>query len=370
MLSHSVLARAVRIGGVFLLFPALACSRAADLPVRARPAAALVPGATWERLANPGDLGWDSGRLSSARRLSEANSGTSAVAIVWRGLVVDQWGDVDARWTVRSIRKSLLSALLAEPVLDGRLPWTATLSDLGIDDRTPLTAEEKEATVGDLLASRSGVYIPAARENAGHRRRRPPRGSHPHGSFFYYNNWDFNVLGELYRDRVSNDVGGDFARRVAGPIGMQDYRASDFEWRPERISAHPAYDFEMSARDLARYGLLWLRRGLWGDRQVIPAEWIAQSTAAVTLETGMGAGYGRLWWVQPPGRSKAVPEGYFFAEGGSCLWVVPSRDLVVVHHQKSNLGLLRSRLGLLPDEEKVREMFDRIAEAAPKSRLP
>ena len=81
----------------------------------------------------------------------------------------------------------------------------------------------------------------------------------------------------------------------------------------------------------------------------------------------MDRSLGVLWWVQPPGKSKLVPEGYFFAEGGSYLWVVPSRQLVIVHHRKSNLVVLRSKLGLLPDEEKVWEIFQKIVEAAPRA---
>lgn len=327
----------------------------------------LVPGPRWERLADPAAAGWDTAKLAHARRIWEDNSGTSAVVIAWKGVIVEQWGDTTAKWTGRSIRKSLLSGLWAEPVETGTIRLDATLAELGINDRTPLSPEEKQATFADLLASRSGVYIPAARENSGHRKRRPERGSHKPGTFFYYNNWDFNVLGVLYRDHVHADIGGDFARRIAGPIGMEDFVASDFEWRPEKVSPHPAYDFEISTRDLARYGLLWLRRGRWGERQLIPARWVQDSTTAVTPETWAGAGYGRLWWVQPPGVSKLVPEGYFFAEGGSYLWVVPSRQLVIVHHRRSNMVVLRSKLGLLPEEEKVWEIFAKVVEAAPRT---
>ncbi len=361
--------RCRRLG--FMVAPALllwTCSASGgELPLVAGAVAPdHVPGQSWERLADPGASGWDVAGLARARALWESNSGTSAVVVVHRGLVVDQWGDVTAKRTGRSIRKSLMSSLLGAAVADGKLRLDATLAELGIDDRTPLTAEEKSATVSDLLASRSGVYIPAARENSGHRKRRPERGSHPPGSFYYYNNWDFNVLGVIYRDRVAPGVGGEFARRIAAPIGMEDYRPSDFEWRPEEISPHPAYDFELSARDFARYGLLWLRGGRWGDRQLVDADWIARSTTAVTPETWAGAGYGWLWWVQPPGKSELVPEGYFYAEGGSYLWVVPSRDLVIVHLNKSSPILVRSKLGLLPNEETIWEIFAALVKAAPK----
>jgi hypothetical protein len=62
---------------------------------------------------------------------------------------------------------------------------------LNIDDIPPsLTKEEKKATVSDLLKSRSGVYHEAAAESRDMVGMRPVRGSHPPGSFYYYNNWE------------------------------------------------------------------------------------------------------------------------------------------------------------------------------------
>jgi CubicO group peptidase (beta-lactamase class C family) len=351
----------------FLSLLSLAACTAADSP-RPRldqpPAAGHVPGEHWETV-DPIAAGWRAAELDRARELWEGNSGTSSVVVVHRGVVVAEWGDVAERRTVRSIRKSLMSSLLGGAVASGRLRLDATVAELGIDDRTPLTAEEKAATLEHLLASRSGVYIPAARENSGHRRRRPPRGSQPPGTLFYYNNWDFNVLGTIYQRHVAEDVAGAFAEQIAGPIGMEDFRRDDFEWRPEDVSPIPAYDFELSARDLARYGLLWARGGRWGERQVVDPSWVERSTRPVTPETFAGSAYGWLWWVRPPGSDAAVPEGFFYAEGGSHVWVVPSRDLVVVHHNRSDFIVLRLKLGWLPDEERSWEVFRAIVAAAP-----
>jgi CubicO group peptidase (beta-lactamase class C family) len=75
-----------------------------------------------------------------------------------------------------------------------------TLAELGIDDEPPvLTSVERQATILDLLRARSGVYHDAARETPAMRSRRPLRGSHAPGSLFYYNNWDFNVLGAVFQ---------------------------------------------------------------------------------------------------------------------------------------------------------------------------
>lgn len=326
---------------------------------------AAVPGHRWSRLADPAAAGWRVEGLRAAEALWKANSGTSSVMVVHRGLVVAQWGDVAAPRDTRSIRKSLLSALWAEPVLSGKVPLAATVGELGIDDRPSLTESERGARLEDLLGSRSGVYLPAARETSANRRRRPERGSQAPGVSFHYNNWDFNVLGVLYRDKVSADVGGAFEKAVAAPIGMQDFAAEHFEWRPEKVSPHPAYAFRMSARDLARYGLLWARAGRWGDHQVIDRHWIELSTGAVTDTTRTGAGYGWLWWVMPPGRSKIAPEGYFYADGAGFLWVLPQRDLVIVHLNQTNAIVVRSWLKQLPDEDVVWKILAELIAAAP-----
>ena len=73
------------------------------------------------------------------------------------------------------------------------------MGSLGIDDNAPsLSPTEKTATVADLLKARSGVYHAALYETPGMARLRPARGSHPPGTFWYYNNWDFNALGTIY----------------------------------------------------------------------------------------------------------------------------------------------------------------------------
>jgi CubicO group peptidase (beta-lactamase class C family) len=87
------------------------------------------------------------------------------------------------------VRKSLLSALVGIGVAEGRIRLGETIGALGIDDRDPgLTETEKEATIRDLLMARSGIYHPAAYEAPDMKARRQQRGSHPPGSFWYYNN--------------------------------------------------------------------------------------------------------------------------------------------------------------------------------------
>ncbi len=139
--------------------------------------------------------GWDRERLLLASEYA-SKIGSSAVVVLHQGLLVMEWGLTAKRINSHSVRKSLLNALYGIAVERKLIDLSSTLEDLEIDDVEPsLTTLEKQATVADLLKSCSGVYHHAAYETFNAKKTRPARGSHQPGTFFYYNNWDFNALG-------------------------------------------------------------------------------------------------------------------------------------------------------------------------------
>jgi CubicO group peptidase (beta-lactamase class C family) len=105
---------------------------------------------------------------------------------------------------------------------------------------------------------------------------RPARHSHKPGTFWYYNNWDFNTLGTIYERAARSSIFDAFEREIARPIGMQDYQRTDGSYFTGAASVYPAYPFNMSARDLARFALLCLNKGRWQDWQIIPAAWVGR----------------------------------------------------------------------------------------------
>jgi CubicO group peptidase (beta-lactamase class C family) len=145
-------------------------------------AADRYPGVEWDRL-DPAQAEWSIAKLDAAQTLSR-DIGTSALVIVQHGAIVASWGDVTANILLNSARKSLLSALIGMAVERHQIALNATIGALGIDDSPPsLTDAEKQATVVDLLEARSGIYHGANYETPEMAARRPPRGSHPHGTF-------------------------------------------------------------------------------------------------------------------------------------------------------------------------------------------
>ena len=297
--------------------------------------APVYPGATWTRTPAPEQIGWLSEKLKDAKAYA-ATINTAALMIVVDGRVLDEWGEPAKRFNVHSIRKSFLSALYGIQVREGRIQLSRTLADLGVDDNGSLSRTEKGATVADLLKARSGIYHPALYETLEMAAGRPARGSYPPGTFWYYNNWDFNALGTIYEQAAKASIFEEFKSRIADPLEMEDFRIEDGSYVRGSESIHAAYPFRMTARDMARFGLLYLRGGQWRGRSVVPREWVEESTRSFS-EIGQSGGYGYLWWVAPNGGphfTSASFNGRVFSArgaGGHFIVVVPYLDLVVVH---------------------------------------
>jgi CubicO group peptidase (beta-lactamase class C family) len=299
------------------------------------------PDTSWQGVHTLEALGWSASKIEALKSLIDS-VGSAAFLIVTNGKVVAAWGDTSRTFLTHSIRKSFMSALIGIAVAEGKLDTSSTLGTLGIVERsTMLTSSELQARVVDLLRARSGVYLAAAGEVEAMREARPPRGSHPPGSFWYYNNWDFNVLGTVYRRATGDDIFQAIAERIAEPIAMQDYRPAEGQYYREEPSEHPGYIFRISARDLGRFGVLYLHRGRWRDQQLIPVSWVDASlrSYSVTGELGSRAtksGYGFMWWIQTRAREYpelGIPDGTFTASGngGQRLTVIPSIKTVVVN---------------------------------------
>lgn len=301
---------------------------------------------------------WDAVRLDQVEQLF-ADSGGAALMVVHRGQAVASLGDVATPYTAQSVRKGLVNALAGQMVGEGRIALDDTLADLGIDDDPPLTPQERTARFEDLLLSRSGIMHSALYEVGGWKRlrgelaeRKLREGGFSPGEYWIYNNWDFNAVGTVLERAGGASIGDLFAARVAVPIGMQDFRAAHVEYTTrdhlaerhfDNRSDHRAYVFNISTRDLARYGLLYLNCGAWNGEQVVPREWVLASLDGVPTAHGRPADesftgfgdYGYLWQIDRPSsrRYTRIPtrDPVYFATGsrGHLLMVAPYLDLVV-----------------------------------------
>ncbi len=297
------------------------------------------PGKSWEVVKKPEDLGYSSEKLAAAKAYADTIQ-TAAVMVIVGGRVLTQWGHVSEKYLTHSVRKSFLSGLYGKYVHDGTIDLDRNMASLGIDDDPPLTPQEKGATIRDCLKARSGVYHTAEAESEAMHNLKPERGRFRPGTFWIYNNWDFNVLGTIFEKLTGKKIFQAMNEDIAEAIGMEDFVPEDSRsFRTDR-SLHEAYMFVISARDCARYGHLFLREGLWGNKQVIPADWVRESTTYFSDASIYGGdGYGYMWWVakdhnrHPHFPQVKLKEGTYSARGagGQFIVVIPDRDMVVVH---------------------------------------
>jgi len=299
----------------------------------------VYPDEEWVVVDNPNEYGFDEAKLASAMEYAD-QIGSAAVMVVHDGNLVLEWGDTKTKYLTHSTRKSFASAAFGKYVANGTIDLDMTLAELGIDDYTPLTALEKTATIRQCLEARSGVYLSAVAESQARQDAKPARGTYSPGEYWLYNNWDFNVLGTIFEQLTGKTLFQAILEDVGQPIGVESFRAEDDRTYTNSRSRHAAYMFVISARDMARFGLLFERNGKWKDEQVIPKNWVEESTSYRSSAAIYGLdGYGYMWWVassedpNPNLPNADIPHGSFSARGygGHYIMVIPEYDLVVVN---------------------------------------
>ena len=310
------------------------------------------PGDCWMQFTNVEEAGFDPVKLEAARITWEGIP-SSAFLVIADGAVVAAWGDVGRRFMCHSVRKSFLSALYGIHWDRGEIELNKTLAELGIDDDPdPLLETEKQARILDLLKARSGVFHPAA--YAGRTDTRP-RGSEGPGCFFAYNNWDFNTSATILMQETGADIFEAFDRYFGQPLKMEDWRVSDGYYHYEREkSKYPAYPFRMSARDAARFGLLYARDGMWEENRILSEHWIKRSSALYSIDNKV-FGYGFYWWISLDPRFAKY--GMYSAQGvgNQMIAVLPKIDMVIVNRANTYEGENTPMLQLLSLIEKVLE---------------
>lgn len=299
--------------------------------------------------STPESQGFSTEKLENLQDHLES-SGSSAMMIIVDGEIILEWGEVNKKHLIHSMRKAMLNSLYGIAVARGQIDTSMTLRELRIDDIEPALSEiELDVRVADLLKSRSGIYHDAAAVSDGMRANQPERGTHLPGEHYYYNNWDFNVLGAILEQETGRSIYEMYLNEIAIPLGMFDYKGeycsidgevpgvempdTDGYYQYEKSqSQYPAYHFRMSARDLALYGQLYYNYGKWDNQQIISEEWIDISTKPYSMyDPKYGNAYGMLWYVRIPDENTVRNSFYHTGLGMHMLGVYPDSKLVFVH---------------------------------------
>ena len=302
----------------------------------------VFPGKSWE------DIPPTSLSLECRAQLNKARDhlhtlDTTALLAVKDGKVLFSYGSTSLVSILFSARKSILAMLYGKYIAEGTIDLEKNLADLGIDDLSGLLPTERQAKLRHLLTARSGVYHLAA--NSGDDlASAPPRGSQVPGTYFLYNNWDFNAAGTAFEALTKQSIYQAFANDFANPLQLEDFDLARHRRSGDLTkSEHAAYHFYLSTRDMARLGYLMLQQGSWRGQQLIPASWITTMTTTVTPAAEMHPpktarrqfGYGYLWWTleDPP---NSPLHGAYMAWGvhGQYILVIPSHHMVIAHKRQ------------------------------------
>jgi CubicO group peptidase (beta-lactamase class C family) len=142
------------------------------------------------------------------------------------------------------------------------------------------------------------------------------------GDAWQYVSIDTHVIGMVIRGATGRGIAELMAERLLQPIGME---SSPYYLTDGRGTAFVLGGLNMSTRDFARFGQLFLQDGQWQGRQVVPAAWVAESTRPQANTRSGATRYGFQWWIPADGT-----EGEFLARGIYGQFVYVNRPAGVV----------------------------------------
>ncbi|MGH1338956.1 MAG: serine hydrolase [Aureispira sp.] len=301
------------------------------------------PDATWEKVKSPTFYGWDQAKLDALEEYTTDKTATTGMLIIQDGRIIYEYGNVTENSYIASCRKSVLAMLYGKYVANKTINLEQSLADLDITYEGLLLEIERQATVKDILSSRSGVYLPAA--NGGDMiHLAPERGTVKPGELWVYNNWDFNMAGYIFEKQTQRNIYDEIGAQFAVPMQMEDWDRSiqEKEGNP-LITDVLAYHINFSARDMARLGWLMLNKGKWKKQQIIPEFWVEEMTQPSTTFAEVDkiapfvknefnkVAYGYMWWLLHEPKHKALEKAYS-AQGawGQNITIIPAMNAVVV----------------------------------------
>jgi CubicO group peptidase (beta-lactamase class C family) len=319
-------------------------------PLPAQPAGVPWPGAEWPEGPLPDGVDL-TGAMDAAFDPEGPLHQTYAVAIVHRGrLVFERYDGLLPQWdkpgkpVVRetpllswSMAKSMLHAVVGMLVAEGRLDlddsaavpaWqepgdqrgAITLQHLlEMRDGLDFVEEYESAQTSDVLQM---LFGRGQEDMAAFAADRPLAA--PPGTRFNYSSGTSNIISGIVARLLGpgRPYRSFLADRLFGPLGMTS-ATTTFDGAGTWVAASYAY---ATARDYARFGLLYRRDGIWDGRRLLPEGWVDHGRRPRSVDPDDGDYYGSHWWTRDN------PYGTFWAAGheGQYIDICPRSDLVLV----------------------------------------
>ena len=287
--------------------------------------------------------GWSEDNIKSAIQYLENASFVDAFVALDKDQLIFSFGNEDQLINLHSLRKPIISLLIGIAQDKGLLSIEETIGSLGITEHgVEFTEVEQSAKIRDLLMARSGIYLDADAQpdmESG----RPARGQYKPGEFYYYNNFDFNVLGTVLKVKTGMSYEQCLFEWIALPLGMQEFQIENVVYGSpmQKVKTlHPAYKTWMSARDLARIGSMIAQGGEWQGRRIVSKAWLKESMYPYHQFSKQDqrwpiSAYAYLWGVDEE-TNNIWGTGY----GGQMLMIDTTHQLVLVQRHFTGNSIL------------------------------
>ena len=299
--------------------------------------------------ADPVAVGLDPTALEAARAYAfRREFHTQALLVLRHGYLAAEWyaegtgaETLAASW---SVGKSVTATLIGMAIADGDIagvdvPMSTFIPAWAGTDKAPITlADVLTMSSGlDWIEDYDGVETADGASDIALMVLDPnPMGialdqpvTAAAGARWNYSSGDTMLLGYALRQATGKIVADLAQEKLAEPLAMRELHW----WRDTTGETFTYCCVDATPRDFAKFGQLYLQDGVWGGKQIVPADWVAASTTAQAADN---PGYGYQWWTNHPaateGNWPSLPTDTYFALGvdGQYIAVFPSLDMVVV----------------------------------------
>jgi CubicO group peptidase (beta-lactamase class C family) len=267
----------------------------------------VFPENDWE-IASPESQNTDSEKLEDAmvhlKRIC-GNDGIKQTLVIRNGYIIWQGDEIDKVHNVYSCTKTFTSTVLGLLIDDGK----CGLETFAKDYIQSLSKHYNKLTLKHFATLTSG-YESFSKKS-------PFAPNFPlfePGTKFHYGDASMNQFANVLTRIAGEPIGDLFKRRIADPIGMnpKGWRWGDFGIVDGILvnggSGSQSQGMHISAREFARFGLLFLNRGNWDGRQLISVKWVQEATSSqvdTTIQpynerawyTSLIGAYGFNWWT-------------------------------------------------------------------------
>lgn len=311
------------------------------------------PGDCWQR-GVPQEHGMDPVKLNAMdKEIMKGYKNLHALLIVKKGYIVHERyfnnTGPDTFHNVASVVKSVISTLIGIAIDRGLIKsvYEKVLSFFPEYKTAPGDYQKRSLTIKDLLIMTAPIALgrgPGGIEPLNRLRRQRdwvryildiPEKKGRRGEFCYTSTGSHLLSAIL--TKASGLTAREFGNRyLFSPVGMREIPSASMDsfspedvfgkgvsgWihDPQGISTG-GWGMTLMAEDMARFGYLWLNRGLWNGKQIVSREWVEQATEP------NDHGYGYNWWLKGEGENYSWSAA---GSGGSLITCFPEKDLVVV----------------------------------------